>query len=485
MRETLKKMKKKKQISILINFIILIFVATGVLAFIHTDSLSQESINCTSEQLAGVIKEQYNLLIISPTLFAPHLEPLVFHKNAFGINTKLVVLDEVYDEMQTRGRDDAEKIKYFIKGAMEKWGIEYVLLVGGRKDHFSAFEDWWLPVRYCHIEDNVGSTGYFEKRYLSDLYFADIYDQNGEFSTWDTNGNSVYGEWVANKSSDDVLDLYPDVAIGRLPCRNVFEVMVTVEKILWYEKEGCEDSWFKNLVAVGGDSTCTNEDYYEGEVSNQQAVQNMPGFTPIYLWTSQGTLTGQSDVIQAINDGCGFVYFAGHGSPRTWTTHPPHDEETWVTGLDLPHMLLLRNKGKLPICIVGGCHNSMFNISLFDSSWTWGIPCPECWSWRLTRKIGGGAIATISNTGLSYGPEYRQNSNRGGGEDWLEVRFFEEYGLNGTDILGKTWQKTVIAYLQNFPIDWNEKAFGDSALDAKTVQQWIVIGDPSLKMGGY
>ncbi|MBU0497303.1 MAG: hypothetical protein KKC68_03700, partial [Candidatus Thermoplasmatota archaeon] len=345
-------------------------------------------------------------------------------------------------------------------------------------------ESWWVPVRYCYIED-AEFMGFSEKRYISDLYYADIYDNDKEFSSWDTNENGIFSEWYDNESAYDIEDLYPDVYLGRLPCRNSFEVKIMVNKIIRYEKEKCSEIWFKNMVVAGGDTTCTEDDHYEGEYSNQLALEKMTNFNHIRLWTSWGTLTGQKDVIRSINYGCGFVYLAGHGSPWTWQTYRPHDDKTKITGLNLQGMWFLCNREKLPIFIVGGCHNSMFNISLFHSPWTFGIPCMECWSWRLTRKINGGAIAVISNTAFSYGPEYRQNPNQWAGEDRLEVQFFEEYGVNRIDILGETWGRSIKSYLDYLPIDWNERSFNDSAMDAKTVQQWILIGDPSLKIGGY
>ena len=60
-----------------------------------------------------------------------------------------------------------------------------------------------------------------------------------------------------------------------------------------------------------------------------------------------------------------------------------------------------------------------------------------------------------------------------------------EYGVNGTTILGETWGKTITRYLNEYPIDWNTPAAGDSAIDAKTCQQWALLGDPSLQIGGY
>ena len=51
-----------------------------------------------------------------------------------------------------------------------------------------------------------------EKSFLSDLYYADVYDSEGEFSSWDTNQNSFYGEYDHNGETD-MMDLYPDPKI--------------------------------------------------------------------------------------------------------------------------------------------------------------------------------------------------------------------------------------------------------------------------------
>jgi hypothetical protein len=127
----------------------------------------------------------------------------------------------------------------------------------------------------------------------------------------------------------------------------------------------------------------------------------------------------------------------------------------------------------------------LFNVSVFHSTWTGGFPLPECWSWWLTRKIGGGAIATLGCTGLGYGKEDKKHPEEDGGGDLLNTLFFKEYGTQHTAILGDVWKNAVSSYLDRYPIDWTQWAFNDTALDAKTVQEWVLLGDPSLKIGGY
>jgi len=144
----------------------------------------------------------------------------------------------------------------------------------------------------------------------------------------------------------------------------------------------------------------------------------------------------------------------------------------------------LLNGKKQPVCITGsGCFNSMFNVSLGHSSWVYGLPIPRCLSWALTTKINGGSIATIGATAFSY---ESPDINLGfGGIEWLDIHFFEQYGLNNIDILGEIWGNTITSFLQNFSINWDDDSFDGSALVAKNCQQWLLIGDPSLKIGGY
>ncbi len=432
----------------------------------------------TTHTTITTVDASYDLLIITPKRFSSALRPLIRHKTNHNVNTISLNLEEIYSAYA--GRDNAEQIKYCIKDAVEKWNISYVLLVGGRQRTIVT-EQWLLPVRYSYIEDNVATP---ETRFISDLYYADIYDSEGNFSSWDTDADMLYSEWYANQSAEDIMDLYPDVAVGRFACRTKNEVRYMVRKIIRYEKQQSDNAWFKRMVVIAGD-TYTNNDYYEGEEITQQALDWMSEFEPVKLWTSTETLQSWRDVTRTITNGCGFVFFAGHGSPAAWGTHPPFDNSTWIFGLKLRHMPFLRNRYKLPVCVVGGCHNSMFNISLFNPSWTFGLPVYQCWSWALTSKRTGGSIATIGCTGLGYGKEDKFHPENGGGGDWLNGLFFKQYGQHNYSVLGDTWRYAISEYLDSYPIDYREHAFNDTALDAKTVQEWVLLGDPSLRIGGY
>jgi hypothetical protein len=424
----------------------------------------------------------YKLLIITPDSFSSILTPLVNHKEKYDISTKVISLSDVYDQMYWYGRDEAEKIKYFIKFAIEEWGIQYVLLIGGKKGQLPY---WHLPVRYVNMDEG------WEPHYISDLYFADIYDHEGKFSSWDSDNDGVYGEWIINQEAEDkYFDMYPDIAVGRIPCRNKLELKIMVNKIIDYETNTFDKIWFNDMIVIAGDtypeSHNPNWTGYEGEYYAELALENMSEFNPIRLFTSDGTLSGQRDVIRALNGGCGFVYFVGHGNPKLWGNHPP-DDSSFIRGLSVRKMHKLKNKHMYPVCIVSGCHNSQFDVSILKYfnrlAWIRGEAALECWGWRMTRKIGGGSIATIGCTALGYTKEDKISFK--GGLNELEVEFFKEYGQNKIDIVGDTWAAAVSSYLDKYPINWDISNERDVWIDTKVAQSWALFGDPSLKIGGY
>ncbi len=446
-------------------------------------------------------EEKSDLIIISPNKYINLLEPLVSFKNNQGIKTRLFSTEEIYNNELITGRDRQEKIKYFIKESIERWDIKHVLLVGGLNGQNIQ---WDLPIRYSYVVP-TDEQEYPEQKFVSDLYYADIYDSKGNFSSWDSNGDDKFSVW--NDNFKEKMDLYPDVYLGRLPCRNKLEVKTMVNKIINYEKNGVsEKDWFKNLLLVAGDSYVNHGQWPEGEVVKEgeiacnEAIKKLPGCNPLKVYSSNEDINGRT-VNNKFNKGAGFAYFCGHGSRVSWSTHfpdPVNESSNWTTRYHVKDMIFLRNHEKQPVTVVGGCHNGEFDKTIFMNifegiknnglqyfigrflfdGWT-----PKCWAWWLTSKPNGGAIATIANTGLGTHGDGDQDLN--GIVDyieildgWLELRFFELYGLENQNDLGLNHGHTLTEYLHKFLGD-------DSKMDVKMVQQWQLFGDPSLKIGGY
>jgi len=454
----------------------------------------------------SVYPEIYDMVVITPSKFKQSLQPLIYHKNKFGLTTFLKTSEEIYNEYD--GRDKPEKIKYCIKDYIEKFGIKYVLLVGGLKSQiWSKPRDdlnqgsihWYLPVRYSNLKENspINDPGY-----ISDLYYSDIYKYvNGsiEFEDWDSNRNGIFAEW--NGATVDVIDHYPDVYVGRLACRNNIEVKTLVRKIIKYEQKPADCQWFNRMIVIGGDSHYDpSTNYLEGELVCDKALSYMSDFESIKLYSSykdtkEGLTPSSTNISREITKGGGFLLFDGHGNPGSWDTHW-YGEYSWENtpgGISIYRFPFISNRDKLPITLIGGCHNSQINVSLLPTltkkpyMWTYGMPVPECFSWWLVRKIGGGSIATLGSTGLGYGYVGDNSDLDSDGVNepdaieglggYLSTNFFKEY-KEGANILGETWGATISNYLDTFqPMD--------DKIQMKCIQEWILLGDPSLMIGGY
>ena len=417
------------------------------------------------------------MIIITPKEFIDSLNNFIAHKNNHDIQTLIVNLDKIYTGLyfNQEGRDNPEKIKIFIRNAIEEWSIDYVLFIGSSKH---------IPIRFCYNNDNFSN--YPEPKFVSELYYADIYDEEGEFSSWDFDNDGIFGEWNGEQAEDKNIDLKPDVCVGRLACQNIAEVQTVTKKIMSYENTKADASWFKRMIVAGGD-TYRKFEGYEGEISNQRALDEMIGFNPVKLWVSNDMLDKNGlSIIQELNKGCCFIYFSGHGNTNLWATY--NSESEMVGQFDRYKMRFLYNGVKLPVCIVGACHNSQFTVSknkvvkLFKpiSPMLLKPEAKSCWSWKLVKNNKGGSIATIGSTGLSwYNAEYNS-----AGTDWVNVQFFKEYS-NGVRNIGELWKNSISKFVDENPIKWDTLSGSADSIDAKTIQQWVLLGDPSLMIGGY
>jgi hypothetical protein len=434
--------------------------------------------------------DEYDLLIITDETFKDALQPLVNHKNDHGIRTIVETTQEIYSTYPDRTQPEA--IKLSIKDAIEEWGITYVLLAGGRKGE--TF-NWYVP------EFRSNNNADTESGYASDLYYADIYkEENGQlvFDDWDSNGNGKLGEY-RSMLTKDVMDFYPDVVIGRLPFRYPSQISTVVNKIIQYENTA-QDSWFKKAVLVAGDTIPPSrggiKGWYEGELETSitEGLLESAGFNIEKLWLSiPGVWESSQDVTNQINSGVGFVHFAGHGNPAAWGTHPPDDEEhVFIQGFQLRDMSKYTNGDELPIIVIGGCHNAQFNVTMSNilteiraygivkfltyymylMSW---VPMDGA-SWFVMEN-GGGAIATMGCTGFGYG-YINEHWDQGLG-GWIEPRFFNAYANQSKEILGEAHDQAIIDYIN---IIGNVNS---DQIDRKTIEQWVLIGDPTLKIGGY
>jgi Peptidase family C25 len=438
----------------------------------------------------------YDMVVIAPASFQSSLQPLIDEKNTKGVKTIFKSVEDILNEYQ--GYDQPEQVKYFIKYAYDTWGITYVLLVGGLKSHIYAkdkdttsagYTDWLVPVRYANIPEADPGVG-TDEGCLSDLYYGCLYNATGGFDSWDSNHDGVYAAWGQTPYAKDKFDMYPEVYVARLPCTMVSEVKVVVNKILIYESTGpAAKPWYKTFIGIGGKTFSYWAGKPDGEYLADLAYNLTKNAIPdlqlvrcysSYRYNHIGLTPQSKNITKLISNGAGFVVFEGHGNPLVWNTHWFDGNNSWCGGLLVSKFTSILNGNKLPVVIVGGCHDGLYNISMIpmfldksgENYYSYGYPYPVCFSWGLVVKPRGGAIASTGCTGYSFGSGTDPNTLSAA----LEMNFFWQIGNNSVTNLAKAHSQSIAKYL-------NENKIGLD--DAFCITNWQLFGDPSLKFGGY
>jgi hypothetical protein len=130
----------------------------------------------------------------------------------------------------------------------------------------------------------------------------------------------------------------------------------------------------------------------------------------------------------------------------------------------------------------------MFNVSLTIHPWANWYPAPEGLSWWFARKYNGGGIASLGYTAFPVGSPGESGDLDGDGLNepdciesgygYIQLNLFYAYGIEGLHYLGECWGYSVSKYTENFkyPLKrWH----------LHTLQSFVLLGDPSLKIGGY
>ncbi len=182
---------------------------TGEISVFETNSYTDENTGDLSPtELPSLLGPPVDLLIITTEQCVPAYEEFKRLKKRLGFNTTIRTVDWIKQHYQ--GVDDAERIRNFIKEAVEKWGVSFVLL---------GNDVPYIPTRWVWVEYVMGN---YPAHITTDLYFSDL-DGN-----WNRDGDDRFGEVT------DSIDLYPDVLVGRIPAQNPDDVVGHLNKIYSY-----------------------------------------------------------------------------------------------------------------------------------------------------------------------------------------------------------------------------------------------------------
>ncbi len=317
------------------------------------------------------------LLVVTTTGLHPAAETLATARRADGISTRIVDLGAGAGQIGTT----KEQIQSFIRGELSSSCLirpSYVLLLGSS----SLVPTWLVTV--------PGYSGGFDGMIASDLPYS-----------------------LADDS-----DIFADLALGRLPARNLAEANTIVAKVVGYEdsppvsfsfyshatftsyfqgSDSTDDRGFTKtselirdaLLAQSysvdrvytDDSNSVNPQFYYDGTSIPSALLK-PGFA----WNGTG-----GDVLADWNAGRSIVFHRDHGAPDGWG-HPDFTDGSVVSP---NYVTQLTNGAFLPVVFSINCASAKF-----DSA-------SPSFVEQLLQRSGGGAVGAIGDSRNS--PSFTNN----------------------------------------------------------------------------
>ena len=303
-----------------------------------------------------------------------------------------------------------------------------------------------VPARYAYINDSSPHDPIDGDYVPCDLYYVDLCD-------WDTNNDGYYGAMGPDVETD-IIDMSPELAIGRLPASTEAELNTLIDKIIKYEISTENSDWMKKATLITTTDFASNYGYKNQTVQYFEDWGVPPANIQKLYQPNQtehpGTMVTE-DIQDAINEGRGFVnYYGSHSYYDAWSS----------VGYTNAHVNSLTNWEKTPIiAAIGCCLSAGFDMpegapdigSVIDE---------ECIGEHFLLNSHGGAIAYFGATRTS---------------GWgfpLDEMFWNAVTIY--DTTGECW-KDAIAKADYDPGTLNGR---------KTLAEYVLLGDPSLRIRG-
>ncbi|MCK5039315.1 MAG: PQQ-binding-like beta-propeller repeat protein, partial [Thermoplasmata archaeon] len=262
----------------------------------------------------------------------------------------------------------------------------------------------------------------------ADLYYA------GLDGTWNEDGDEYWGE-----IGED--DLYAEVNVGRAPASTITDIIAFVNKTIAYETRSAGIDYYDDALFIG-----ENLDSYPtwgGDYKDSVEPFFPPEFNITKLYERDETF-GRTQIINEINAGKHFINNKGHGAV------------TYAGGLTTGDVMSLTNDEYFI------WYSQCCDAGAFDSTWA------ECIAERVVANPDGGAVAFIGNSREGW---YTQGSVAGPSIAF-DKEFFNVLFNENIENIGRTLQRS-------------KENSGVIGMMRWTYYTLNLIGDPTLKVGGY
>jgi hypothetical protein len=266
---------------------------------------------------------QTDWILITHPDFINAVQPLAAHREAQGLSTRVVNVDDIYNDFGV-GEADPEAIREFLKFAYQSWNApapSYVFIVG---------DGTYDPLNYT----GVGAPTWVPPIFRDvDIYLGNVPADNA----------FVNGLDVGDLPNDST----PDMHIGRLTPNSASEVSALVNKIITYDNDDSAFNDWRRTMLLTTDDPDGAGNFHElserifGSGGRPVLVPEQVQAIRAYLfWDPDGggplpipyppdptnpppghisTATRIAHTIAStINKGSLIVQYIGHGSPDQW-----------------------------------------------------------------------------------------------------------------------------------------------------------------------
>lgn len=377
------------------------------------------------------------MLIVSHPLFIEEAQRLAdFHSTEDNLKTRVVNVEHIYNH-KSSGRKEAGAIRDYIKYLYENPSsgdsLKYVFLFGsGSYDPKNRIDNNKDLIPTYQSENSVKLTS----SYVTDDFYGSLDDHEGSFS---------FGDQL-------------DLSVGRAPIKSLEEAKTTVDKIFDYygfysavqdngDSYSSKGSWQNNLMFIADDGDA-NEHMKQAEILSAIADTSLENFniSKIYVdafikekESSGTTVKGVNEAIKRqISNGAIIVNYTGHGGEFGWGSE---------RFLDIPDIVSLKNKTKLPLLMTATCEFSRFDDPARKSAGEY-----------MFLQQEGGAVALFTTVRLVFSiPNFNLNKNF--------YKVLKEEENNENIRIGDLFRKTKIK---------NNAGTND--------RNFTLLGDPALRL---
>jgi hypothetical protein len=299
------------------------------------------------------LQNEVRYLLITTDAFVSSFQPLVDWRTQQGLKGEILTVSTISSTYP--GRDVPEKIRNAIISYYQNRGLIFVVLGG---------DDGYVPKRGVY----VSYSGYTETSMPCDLYFADL------TGSWDGDHDNTFGE------TNDSIDFYPDIYVGRASVSNTTQATTFVNKVLTFEKNPPAD-YLKRILLP---SVMLFSSYnWHGHIVNDSIAARTP-----WDWTDRSIIdpASQTPMRDSLNNGFEFCHVPAHGNETGFY----NQSGTQIYGNSVASSQT--NGNRLFVLNSIACLTGSFDYSGGD-----------CLAEAVMHNPNGGAVATIQNSRDGWG----------------------------------------------------------------------------------